>query len=197
MKKPGFTNEQILEGIKDRDEKTARYVYEHCFPVIKTFVLKNRGDEQDAFDIFQDAYLALYSKLKKTTITLKCEFRTYFYSFCRNLWLKELNRTRRFAGDSSFMFEPETEYETLIDETLEVEEYLIYLAHFNKLVEICRKILQYHFDRIDFATIASMLGMPTAKHARKKKYQCLKQLLQSIRKDLRYKEIKGSDNEET
>ena len=191
LKNHKLSNEEILLGIKSGDDSVAEYVYKRYFPQIQSYIIKNSGNPQIAKDIFQEAYISLHLKCRKENICLKCEFGTYFYSFCKNLWYKELDRKKRHRSKLNVVKEKEEEYGMLEKDIHQTEEYRIYLDHFAMLVKKCQELLRYYFNRMSFDEIASRMKYENANQARKRKHKCLQQLLESIRSDIRYIDIKG------
>lgn len=187
--KSAYTQQEILTGIKNCDNQIAAYVFNRCFSWVRNYVTKNNGSVEDAFDVFQDAYLALYTKLTKMEVKLTCNFNTYFFAFCKNIWLKKLRNIKGYNQKLQELHESSSEYGDLYEEVNEIEEYLLYLEYYEQLMEICQKILEYFYNRINFEKIAELLDMLSAEQARKKKHRCIKQLKKSVRADVRYKEL--------
>ena len=70
-------------------------LYQEYYPTIRSFISKNSGSDQDAADIFQDALIVFYDKIRDENFELSCTIKTYVYSICRNLWLKKLTRKKQ------------------------------------------------------------------------------------------------------
>ena len=85
-----YTNEELLHGILRNDNLILQYIYKNFFYKINFFIKKNSGDDDDSNDIFQEAIIIIYRKLKANDLVLDCSFETYLYSVCRFLWLKQL-----------------------------------------------------------------------------------------------------------
>ena len=60
--------------------------------MVQTFILNNSGTSDDAKDIFQEAMIVLYEKVRSGSFELNCQIKTYVYSVCRRLWLKRLHQ---------------------------------------------------------------------------------------------------------
>ncbi|MDQ1152448.1 RNA polymerase sigma factor (sigma-70 family) [Sphingobacterium zeae] len=85
-------DEQIIEGIKDGNSFAIDAIYKRYYPSISHMILQNNGREDEAKDIFQEAVIVLYDKVSKGNFELSSKLKTYLYSICRRLWLKQLNR---------------------------------------------------------------------------------------------------------
>jgi RNA polymerase sigma factor (sigma-70 family) len=67
--------------------------------MILQLVVNNNGDEDEAKDIYQEAIIVLYNKVKRGDFELSSKLKTYIYSICRRLWLKRLKQLNRYGGD--------------------------------------------------------------------------------------------------
>ncbi|MCB0806527.1 MAG: sigma-70 family RNA polymerase sigma factor [Bacteroidales bacterium] len=185
-----FSAENILSGIKERDTKVLNFIYDSYFQQIRAFVLNNHGTLEDAQDTYQDAVLVIYQKIVNEGLELTCSFSTYLYSVCRLIWLKQLGKRRLnnlytedlesfvILGDDIFQ-----EYEA-------VERYKLYQDHFNKLSYSCQKVLELFLAKIPLKEIARILGFKNEQYAKKRKFQCKEKLVESIKTDPRFNEIK-------
>ena len=182
-----ITAENILQGLKDRDTKVLDFIYENFFHQIKVFISQNRGTEEDAQDIYQDALLIIYQKIIKNNLTLTCSFNTYLYSVCRLLWLKQLEhkKLQRMNAEDTGVF---IELDSSIIEIFELNErYKLYQDHFQKLSFSCQKVLELFLAGIPLKEIADILGFKSDQYAKKRKYQCKEKLISSIKSDPEFK----------
>ena len=150
-----YSNVELLNGILRNDTIVLQSIYKNFFSNINFFVKKNKGDEEDANDLFQEAIIIIYRKLKANELLLDCTFDTYLYSVCRILWLKELEK-RKIEKEN---IKDNHEYnDEIYDDALEIvidlnERYKLYQKHFALLGIDCQKILQLHFDNVPLPTI--------------------------------------------
>ncbi|MGQ7871256.1 RNA polymerase sigma factor [Sunxiuqinia sp. sy24] len=186
-----YTNEELLHGILRNDNLILQYIYKNFFYKINFFIKKNSGDDEDSNDIFQEAIIIIYRKLKANDLVLDCSFETYIYSVCRFLWLKQLekrkNEREKIQDNHDFN---EDIYDSGFEETAEKnEKYKLYQKHFKNLGKDCQKILQLFFDRVPLKQIAQVMGYQSEKYAKKRKYKCKEYLVKSIKQDIEYKKI--------
>ena len=172
-----YSNEELLRGILRNNNLVLRHIYKSYYHKINAFVCHNSGDEDDANDIFQEAIIVIYRKIKDNTLQLdNCAFETYLYSVCRYLWLKHL--------------EKESIYDDDLDEVIRKNErYKLFQDHFQKLGKDCQKILQLFFDKVPLKQIADIMGLTSESYAKKRKHQCKEYLVRSIKQDTEYKNI--------
>ncbi|MBW8333852.1 MAG: sigma-70 family RNA polymerase sigma factor [Prolixibacteraceae bacterium] len=186
-----YTNLELLNGILRNDTIVLQFIYKNFYSKINFFIKKNNGDDDDANDIFQEAIIIIYRKLKANELVLDCTFETYLYSICRFLWLKQLEKRKIEKENIKDNHEFNDE---LYDDSLEKvtdlnDRYRLYQKHFSNLGKDCQKILQLYFDKVPLKTIAQMMGFKSEKYAKKRKFSCKEYLIKSVKQDLEYKNI--------
>jgi len=184
-----YSPEEILNGIQNMNAEVLNYIYKNCFYQIRAFIDQNFGTREDAKDIYQDAILVIYQKLQKEETTLNCSFDTYFYSVCRLLWLKQLEQRKLkklYLEESGRFVELDEKITTVIETN---DRYKIYQDHFKKLSFNCQKILELFLAGIPVKEIARILRYKSGDYIKKRKHYCKENLVASIKKDPRYKEI--------
>ncbi|HAQ18711.1 MAG TPA: hypothetical protein DCR40_05670 [Prolixibacteraceae bacterium] len=191
-----YSNLDLLNGILRNDTIVLQFIYKHFYSKINFFVKKNNGDDDDANDIFQEAIIILYRKLKANDLVLDCTFETYLYSVCRFLWLKQLEK-RKLEKEK---IKDNHEYnDDIYDDGLEKvvdlnDRYKLFQKHFTNLGKDCQKILQLYFDKVPLKSIAQIMGFKSEKYAKKRKFKCKEYLIKSIKQDLEYKKILSSND---
>lgn len=178
-----LTVDNILQGIKDKDTRVLDFVYDNYYQMIKSFISKNQGSEEDARDIYQDALLVIYQKSIRENLSLSCSFNTYLYSVCRLLWLKKLDNKKQqieVPVDRDEMIELDS---SIYEWSEKNERYSLYKEHFNKLSFSCQKVLELFLAGVPLKEIANILGFKSELYAKKRKHQCKEKLVNSIKGD--------------
>ena len=173
------TNEQkLLEGLAQNDRKAIETIYRQHYNMVQSLILSNSGYPDDARDIFQEAMIVLYEKVRSGSFELNSQLKTYLYSVCRRLWLKRLNQIQRRMS-------PDVEQ---LEETVPVEEELELHEQRNKdftlmeqsmssLGEPCKSLLEaYYLEKKSMVEIAGDFGYTNADNAKNQKYKCLMRL---------------------
>ncbi|MEI8112195.1 MAG: sigma-70 family RNA polymerase sigma factor [Bacteroidia bacterium] len=190
-----YSNQDLLNGIQRNDTIVLQFIYKNFYSKINFFIKKNSGDDDDANDIFQEAIIIMYRKLKANELVLDCTFETYLYSVSRFLWLKQLEK-RKLEKEK---IKDNHEYnDDIYDDGLEKvvdlnERYRLFQNHFANLGKDCQKILQLYFDKVPLKNIAQIMGFKSEKYAKKRKFKCKEYLIKSIKQDLEYKKILSGD----
>ncbi|MFH0761700.1 MAG: sigma-70 family RNA polymerase sigma factor [Bacteroidota bacterium] len=177
--------------MKTSDYNVLQYVYRKYFPIVRFFVIKNSGTDEDAKDIFQEALILIYTRLKDGSLNLSCAFKTYLYSVCRLLWLKQLERkqvkTEGLTDNQAFVeLEPELE-----EQVAEQEKFRLYQKHFQSLHKDCQEILRLFLNKVPFKEIAQKVNIKSDKYLKKRKYECKEILTKRIQNDPDFKRFQN------
>lgn len=186
-----YTVEAILEGLKTSDSNVLEYVYKKYFPIVRFFVIKNSGTDEDAKDVFQEAIILIFKRLKDGTLDLTCAFKTYLYSVCRILWLRQLEKKKvrnEVVTDNQVFVQLDDEIEGQAEQQ---EQFRIYQKHFQLLHKDCQEILQLFLKKVPLKEIAQKMNIKSDKYLKKRKYDCKETLIKRIQNDPDYKRLKN------
>ena len=171
------TDSEVILGILNNSESVLKRLYVAYFPMVLQLIINNNGDGDDAKDVYQEAIIILYNKVKNGDFELSSKLKTYIYSICRRLWLKRLSQMNRYGGDIKDF----QEYLTVDDETEKNNERDI---QFNKmgdalklLGEPCKTIIEdFYINNRSMKEICEEFGYTNADKAKTQKYKCLQRL---------------------
>ena len=88
---------EVVLGILNNSDVILKRVYIAYFPMILKLIINNSGTPDDAKDIYQEAIIVLYNKIKSGDFELTSKLKTFIYSVCRRLWLKRLSQMNRYG----------------------------------------------------------------------------------------------------
>ncbi|WMJ75179.1 sigma-70 family RNA polymerase sigma factor [Cytophagaceae bacterium ABcell3] len=172
-----LSDEEITAGIKEGDLSVLKIVYKLYFPMILHFIAKNNGSEQEAKDIYQEAIINLYEKVKDSDFLLNCKVKTYIYSVCRRKWLKKLLEKSKNTGrveDFEEFLEIEKEDSQAKDNEI---RFNIMYKSLSRLGEPCRTILEdFYIRNLNMEMITEKFGYTNPDNAKNQKYKCLMRL---------------------
>ncbi|GGX24446.1 RNA polymerase sigma factor [Aquimarina muelleri] len=184
-----YKDQVIIDGIITGDEKILTCFYKENIQYIQGYILRNRGNTEDVEDVFQDALVVLYQKLKSGLLELKVPIKTYFYGICKNLWRNRLRKKKKLIiEDRENRFDVGIDDPIMVDIENQEREHL-YRKHFQKLSTDNKKILSLFFEGRSMLEISKVIGCSET-YTRKKKFQAKKELLKMIEKDPMYKELR-------
>ena len=180
-----YTDQQYLNGIKKGESGVLKSFYKDFFPTIKSLVLNNNGNEEDAKDIFQECTIVLFRKVQSGNFNLTAKLSTYIYSICQRLWW---NRSKKNNRENSEI--PEDNLLTMEDTGFieKTEQYKLFREKFKEMGEKCQQILNLYFDKIKGKDIADKMKM-SLPYTKKKLHTCKKKLIDLIKKDASYSEL--------
>lgn len=167
-----------IAGVARGEAASLEGLYRDYFPMVLHMVVQNSGTEDEAKDIFQEAVIVLYDKIKAGDFELTSRLKTYIYSVCRRLWLKQLgsNKGRAFRDMAA--------YEDVIaveEDLAKHEEKDLQLAMMEQaldgLGEPCRTIIHdFYISNLSMQEICDKFGYTNADNAKNQKYKCLQRL---------------------
>lgn len=187
-----WSDEEIIFCLQSGDERSdlaLKHLYIQTYPFIRSYIQKNNGSNEDAADIFQDAIIVFYEKVRQKQFKLSSSIRTYLYSVCKHLWLNKLRAQKKLISltdhNESVAIDP-LEISKL--ESSERNDYLMQLL--GSLGKNCKKILVlYYYDRLKMKEIADLMNFANDQVAKNKKSSCLKKLKLIVSESPRLKDI--------
>ena len=167
----------LLQGLARNDTKAIEIIYGENYNMVQSLVINNSGSTDDAKDIFQEAMIVLYEKVRSGSFELNCLIKTYVYSVSRRLWLKRLQQMNRYIPavenlQDTVPVEEDVEENERINSEFQAMEKAI-----NGLGEPCKSLLEaYYLEKKSMQEIALFFGYTNAENAKNQKYKCLVRL---------------------
>jgi RNA polymerase sigma factor (sigma-70 family) len=174
-----YTDKEIVELIRQGEEDRALgFLYKKILPKIKYLIKKNSGDDDEAYDIFQDAILIFYKQVKVGKYKEEYEIAGFIYSISRNLWInrvKKKNRSVNFFGET-----PEIEVpESALDDLITSERETMVMKILGELGERCKELLLYTiYHKFSMKEICEKMGFSTENAAKTRNYKCKQRLIE-------------------
>ena len=167
----------LLQGLARSDRKAIEVIYRENYNMVQSLIINNSGSSEDAKDIFQEAMIVLYEKVRSGSFELNCLIKTYVYSVSRRLWLKRLQQMNRYAPaleslQDTVPVEDEIEENERINNEFQAMEKAI-----SSLGEPCKSLLEaYYLEKKNMQEISQSFGYTNADNAKNQKYKCLMRL---------------------
>ena len=175
--KAAVNEKLILQGLANNDKKAIEAIYKENYNMVQALVVNNSGNADDAKDIFQEALIVLYEKVKTGTFELNCQIKTYVYSVSRRLWLKRLMHQNRFSLNSDNGEEVVAVEEDLEEHERRDTEFVLMEKAINNLGEPCKSLLEaFYMQKKSMQEIALSFGYTNPDNAKNQKYKCLMRL---------------------
>lgn len=178
------TENRFIEALLVGDHAVISEIYKLFFPKALHFVLKNRGTQAQAKDVFQEALLYIILGVKERNLVID-NFEAYLFTICKNKWRRELEKKKKWVMKEGFT--------TLVDKDsdfamfmLEQEQFELYREKFNLLSDNCKEILSLFFNDVSYDEIIKELNYATINTARQRIFKCKSKLVKMIKLDTRF-----------
>jgi len=171
-------NEQVLlAGLARNDRLAVETIYRENYKMVQALILNNNGNADDAKDIFQEAMIILYEKVRSGTFELNCQIKTYVYAVCRRLWLKRLQQLNRYSPSVEGLEAAVPVEEEIEDHEKRNVEFEMMDKAISGLGEPCKSLIEaYYLQSLTMQEIAANFGYTNADNAKNQKYKCLMRL---------------------
>ncbi|HLX90626.1 MAG TPA: sigma-70 family RNA polymerase sigma factor [Puia sp.] len=168
---------ELLHGLALNSRQAIEAIYSDNYTMIQHFILNNNGSADDAKDVFQEAMIVLYEKVRTGSFELNCQIKTYIYSVCRRLWLKRLHQLQRIAPELQNLEELIAVEEELEKHEQRNRDFQLMEKTMMNLGEPCKSLLEaYYLEKKTMTEIAGHFGYTNADNAKNQKYKCLMRL---------------------
>jgi RNA polymerase sigma factor (sigma-70 family) len=173
-----------VRAIRSNNEAALKLLYTSNFHKVEHFVLNNNGTTDQAKDVFQEAFIAVWRNIQLDRFQPQNESALdgYLFRIARNKWLDYL-RSGHYKNvvPMDAIVIPDIEADLIPKE--ENDHLALIKKHFVDLGENCKKILtMYYYKNDSLRKIADEMGWtePTAKN---NKYRCIQRLRELVNKD--------------
>lgn len=169
-----------LVGVnKNQQDIALGFLYRTNFPKVMNFIINNSGSEEQAKDVFQDAIVIFYKKIRTKEFQGLSTISTFLYGIAKNLWLQTLVKNQRYTAiTEDFVVEPN---ESLEDQDyIEISNSSVLETLMGQIGERCKSLLiTYYYENQSTEAIRKKLGMGSEQAVRNKIYRCM-QVLRGI-----------------
>lgn len=191
VKKRRYNDEEIIEGLRQGSDDVLNFLYKNYYGAVRSLVLNSYGCEEQARDIFQEVIIVIYNKLQDSNFKITSSFFTFFYAVVKITWLdfRKMKKTNPLGNALDYnegIGVDVEEVELLATRALRSNLFYTYLK---QLKESCRKILELSMAEYNAEEIAAKMDLKSGGYVRKRKSECLKILIEKIRKDTVFKEL--------
>lgn len=177
---PEYSDDELIRMITSGRpiDKAVKFLYEHYFYVLSSYIGQHHGSHEDAEDIFQETVLTFIELVQKGKFRGESSVKTFMYSINKNIWLNELKkRGRQMKRDEKFGKEQELEDEGVSKYISNRESRATVYSIIDSLGEVCRKILlAFYYENLSISDILKRLDYQNEQVVRNKKAKCMKSL---------------------
>lgn len=177
-----YTDRQILDALltaSEKNRKVMEHLYHQILPKVQKYVLANSGNQDDAFDVFQDAMIAFCKYVRKGKFNSSYSIDGFIYSIARNCWINKARKEKRMvyaAGNE--LPEEHADHDNALEciITSEREKEVRHLLE--KLEAKCQELLRLSiYEGLSGKEICNIMGFASENGVKTQKYKCKKKLL--------------------
>lgn len=188
-----YSNSQLVEGIRARDEEVTVYVIKRFKPAIAHLIRGYGGTLDDVDDIFHDGLLRIIEMVDDKDFKTTASLSTILFAICDRLW--RLNLEKKRVANKYFV--RKLDEDTFSEINIEHDRNLydsIYYGSFQKLQKDCQVVLKALMKGVPVKDIALTLDY-SYDYLRRKKRVCHTYLLKYIKNHSDYKLIREKEGE--
>jgi RNA polymerase sigma factor (sigma-70 family) len=181
-----FSDPEIVEAISEKNmfDQVVIQLYQDHGEITRSFIKGKGGTTQDADDIFQETIVAFIDSVQKGKFRQESGIRTFLISIAKNFWYNEIRKRQRAENrERLYELEKDPEEEDIGDliRDRELKQHINQMLA--KLGETCRKILElFYYENLSMKEIVSHLHFENEQVVRNKKYKCLRELTENMKK---------------
>lgn len=171
--------QQIIRAIKTNNSLVLNKLYLDNFKKTEMFVVQNQGSSQQAKDIYQEAFIAMWKNIRAGNFTPESPtaIESYLYQIAKNKWTDYL---RSAVFKKSQPLPPQvalpSEEKTMAHFQEEDRQVTLTQQAFSQLGNACKQLLtDFYFSKKPLREIAKNLNISEAS-TRNKKYRCIQKL---------------------
>lgn len=185
MQTPFFflnNDSKLLDAIRKGNEEALVELFRQNRRPVTSLVTRNRGSEDDAEDVLQEAMVVLWERVRSGSFEYQAKLSTFIYATAKNIWFRRLARHRRELPATEETFDVATDDASPLVELEENERALAVQKAMEQIGNPCRDLLLlFYWEERSMEEIAMKLGFANADTVKSKKYQCKKSLEHLVR----------------
>ena len=177
-----LSDKEIIELLKVSSDNLDVLYNKHC-DYCMNFMLKINHNEELNKDIFHDALIVFYEKIKKGNYEMTCSIQTYLNSICRNQILVRLKKSEKHSQYSEDFDENIIDWYEVdeADNSSKTEAIVIALGKLKEFGGKCYEILRrYFYENSSMEKIAYELNYSNADNVKNQKARCQKRLKELV-----------------
>lgn len=176
---------QQVIAIKANDDKFLKDLYLRNFGKVRSYIIRNSGNEDDAKDIYQEAYIAVWRNIQTDKFIPQNETSLdgYLYKIAQFKWIDHLRKNSGKKQELDIN-ESNLSMDTSAEDESE-DEFEIKITHikssFLELGKNCKELLSsFYYDKKPLKIIAQESGYTEAT-VKNNKYRCLQKLREMVK----------------
>lgn len=146
---------------------------------VASYVLKNSGNSSDAETVLVEGVTELVFNVRKGKFRGDSSISTYMFAICRSLWLKSLQKNKRYGDDDGIIhMEDESDSPLQVFNEQQIKSEVSTLL--SSVGDACKKVLELWSQHYSMQDISNQMGYKNAQIAMNKKNRCLTKLKEVV-----------------
>lgn len=163
-------------------------LYNSVLPKVRSYILNNSGTVDEANDVFQDAVMIFYKKVKMGETDSTMNITAYLVTVAKNLWINKVKRDARIQYTDEL--KEELIDSSLLSSMISEEREIQVKQVLGQLGERCFQLLNYIFYQdYSLAEVTAIMGFSSAEVAHTNHYRCKKKLKALVQGDASFKTL--------
>ena len=185
--KPAFIDGKI----NGKEQKLAqkKLYNDHLKSIVKLLISKGVNNQEDAKDIFNQAFMILAKNVIDDNFELSSSLKSYLWGIAWRIWFKSISKDNTDELKKEYPDKwNENRFLSEIDPTIRsIDIWKIVQKILNNLGEPCRGLLKYWAEGKTFKEILKIMPvLKTEANARQKKGRCLEKFIKIVKDDPDY-----------
>ena len=188
--KSKYNDKEIIDGILQNNKNVLSFLYAYNFDSLNIKIISEGGSRDDTEDIFHDALLILFLKIKNKELKLTCSIHTYLQAIARNLWKRiVVSNAIRFSKIENIF--NEIMDEPYDEEYVQIERRKLYLRHLSDMPADCKRLIKMILEGLNLQEITRLIPYNSLEFTKTKRSRCKAMLYKKIISDPSYKNLKN------
>lgn len=188
---------EVINLIKSGfDNKAVAMIYNTSFSKVKSYVLKNSGNLQDAEDVFQESIIGFYRYIKLEKFNTENDIDAFVFQSAKNIWINHCKKKAKYSiTDNHVELENNSPANTQEFPFIKDEQNNVIQETIGLLGDKCKEILYLSiYNEASSKEIAMMLNYNSEDSAKTQLYKCKKKLIDLVGTNINFKKILQNEN---
>ena len=177
----------LLNGLKQGNRNTLTFIYKEIFPKVKYWIIQNGGQEDDAYDIFQEVMESILLNVNEVYRS----FSGMVIHIAKNKWIDKVrkNKTQDKVRNTNIprpQYSEDVEKE-LISKEKEYIKFKLLEDTFQQLSDTCQRVMSLVREGKKANEIANLLSFKSVNTLYRRKAACVERWSLLIKEHSNYK----------
>jgi len=178
-----LSDQELFMGLKNGDMKIIKAIYQSMLPRVTAMILKNRGDHDDAQDIFQETLEIILIKIEK----VDSSFAGLLMRIAKNRWIDKLRKRKKMEIVSLNDDSNQAADIQATDLNKEYDKFQLMEKTFSQLGELCQNLLTLIKAGKSTGDIVAQLEFNSPNTMYRRKTACIQKWSELVKQNSTYK----------